>query len=107
MFVPQNVLGRFLTGFVNAEGCFGISITKRSQSKLGWRVDPQFLIHLSQKDLPLLHEIRKQLGVGNVYVSSKNDATFIVYSLSDLINVIIPFFDKYPLQSVKLIDYIL
>jgi dissimilatory sulfite reductase (desulfoviridin) alpha/beta subunit len=100
-------LGWFLTGFADAEGCFRISIIKDHKQKLGWRVRAHFLIHLDQKDLPLLYEIRKQLGVGNVHISSNNDATFEVSRFSSLINVIIPYFDKYPLQSAKSIDYIL
>jgi hypothetical protein len=33
-------------------------------------------------------------------------ATFTVSSLSDLVNKIIPFFEKYPLQGSKRLDFI-
>jgi hypothetical protein len=109
----------FLTGFIdawlglsslrpNAESCFRICITKKSKSTLGWSVRARFLIHLDQKDFSLLREIKTHFGVGHIHISPNNDATFEVSRLFDLLNVIIPFFDKYPLQSVKAMDdYIL
>lgn len=39
-------------------------------------------------------------------VSTRPDgAVFIVYNFSKISNNIIPFFDKYPLQGTKLLDY--
>jgi hypothetical protein len=60
------------------------------------------------KDIDLLKSIQSFFGVG-VLVSSKttNSARYSVNSLKDLINIIIPHFDKYPLLTQKRADFIL
>jgi len=45
-------------------------------------------------------------GVGNVYIKS-NSVTYEVKSVKDLVNVIIPHFDKYPLITQKHADFLL
>lgn len=53
-----------------------------------------------------MYAIHNFLGVGNVF-SNKNgkSACFMVSKLNDLINVILPHFKKYPLQSDKSVDF--
>lgn len=95
-----------ITGFADAEGSFIISIYKDINSKLKWRVSPSFSIHLHIKDISLLEEIRKTLGVGNVRKNSKNTALLRVDNIKEL-NIIINHFYKYPLVSSKASDFIL
>ena len=44
----------WVTGFVDGEGCFHLSITSRKDRKLGWEVRLCFEIHLNEKDFALL-----------------------------------------------------
>jgi hypothetical protein len=53
----------------------------------------------------LLERIAAHFGVGSISIGSKNLIRFQVSSISDLVNVIIPFFDKYPLISQKRADF--
>lgn len=47
-------------------------------------------------------------GIGQVGIgTTQNLAYFEVTKLSDLINIIIPHFEKYPLQSAKFVDFLL
>lgn len=47
-------------------------------------------------------------GIGAIYYNNKRDsANFMVGSLEKILDVIIPHFDKYPLITQKLGDYIL
>jgi hypothetical protein len=65
-----------------------------------------FKIELHGKDLPLLKQIQSFFGVGSINVRKKNNQViFTVSSLKDLINVIIPHFDKYPLITQKRADF--
>lgn len=74
--------------------------------KTGWGASAYFVIHLHIKDLALLYAIRDFLGVGSVYLyKDGKSASFMVSKLKDLINVIIPQFKEYPLQSVKSVDF--
>lgn len=52
-----------------------------------------------------MYQIRATLGVGEIFKSEQN-IRYVVSSLSDLA-VIIDHFDKYPLITQKLADYLL
>jgi hypothetical protein len=64
---------------------------------------------MHEKDRPLIMAIQNYFG-GIGYVSKPNKAStveFRVSTLKDLVYIIIPHFDKYPLISKKGIDYLL
>jgi hypothetical protein len=69
-------------------------------------VIPYFFIHLHVKDLSILSEIKEFFGVGNISSNNKS-ALYQVNSLEDLINVIIPHFELYPLLTKKKADFLL
>lgn len=105
--VPQ-INPWFLTGFTDAEGCFSIKIHENAKLKSKWRVRPVFTIILNIKDLPLLESksIKKSLGVGRISRNGDKAVMFAVDSIKE-IPVIIKHFDKYPLVTVKLLDYLI
>ena len=76
----------FITGFIDAEGSFYVSIVESSSLKIGWRVQPIFSLTLHPRDLPLLEEIQTYLG--KIY-KNKNAVSYQVTDLEQLI--IIPF----------------
>ena len=68
---------------------------------------PEFLIHLHEKDLPLLEKIQGFFGgIGNIHKGKKNSVTYSVSARKDLL-VILAHFDKYPLITEKIYDYLL
>jgi len=93
----------FITGFCDAESSFQIHVNKRSANKLGWRVYGRFDISLHKKDLPLLLLIQSYFnGIGSIVIDEKrNKVSFCLSNLNDFNKIIIPFFDKYQLQSAK------
>ena len=50
----------WLTGFLNGEGCFFISIYK-NKNKISWAIKPEFQFGLHIKDKVLLEEIKNYL----------------------------------------------
>ena len=96
----------FITGFSDAEGSFSILIQSNNNYKTNWRIKAIFAIALHKKDSKLLENIQSYLGVGKLHKHGKNSVQYRVESISDL-QVIIDHFDKYPLVSAKLVDYIL
>ena len=94
----------FITGFVDAEGSFQISIVKNKELKTGWRVQSSFQIGLHEKDKSLLELIRSSLGVGQIYKHSKDSFQYEVQTFKEL-EVIISHFDKYPLRTQKRADF--
>ena len=56
----------WVTGFVDGEGCFHLSIPHRKDRKPEWGPQPGFTIVLHEKDKPLLDLIKNFLGVGHL-----------------------------------------
>lgn len=98
----------WVTGFSDAEGSFITIIRKNPKLKTGWNIETKFQISLHEKDRAILEEIKLYFGgKGNIYKQGKDSIQYRISSLQDLINVIIPHFDKYPLITQKLADYLL
>jgi len=95
----------FVTGFIDAEGSFIVSVILDSAHKVGWAVKPAFVIGLHKKDLTLLEDLKSFFGgIGKVSVF-KDSARFRVTSVQDLTKVIIPFLDNYSLITKKRADF--
>lgn len=96
----------YITGFVDGEGCFSISFSKRAKLKTGIEVRPSFCLAQNQRSLQILKDIHQYFGCGAIRFS-KSDRMYKyeVRSIKDLQNVIIPHFKKYPLRTSKAQDF--
>ena len=65
-----------------------------------------FEITLSKKDIIILVNIKSYLGIGKIYKKGSTSAIYIVTSEMEL-ELLIKFFDSYPLIIHKLADYTL
>ena len=96
----------WLSGFTCAEGCFYISIGK-SNNKIGYAVSLWLILTQHIRYTFLFEVIKEYLGCGNLIVETKNSAVrYRVSKFTDNLNIIIPFFEKYPLQGIKVKDFI-
>lgn len=80
-----------------------MSIFKSSRARIGWTIEPCFIITLHVRDVELLNSIQNFFSVGSVSIF-KQTARFRVRSRSEL-SVIIDHFNKYPLQTTKVINF--
>ena len=96
----------WVTGFVDGEGCFTVSITEYKKYKLGLKVEHRFIICLHVKDQAILEGIKKSLGVGKIYKSGPQSIQYVVTSIKELERVI-NHFDQYPLITKKRGDFYL
>lgn len=96
----------YLTGFVDGEGCFSLSIYKQSKNLTGWQVKPIFSISLHNKDIKLLEAIQRTLKTGKIYKHGVDSIQYRVSSLKNL-QIITDHFDNYPLITQKRADYLL
>jgi len=102
------ILPWFVTGFTDAEGCFTIITRKSSRSSVGWKIEANFIINLHKKDVKLLNHIKDFFGgIGRVSKERNGCCDFTVSYLDQIITGILPHFDKYPLITQKLADYLL
>jgi hypothetical protein len=96
----------YLTGFVDGEGCFSLSIYKQGKNLTGWQVKPIFSISLHNKDIKLLEAIQRTLKIGKIYKHGVDSIQYRVSSLKNL-QIITDHFDSYPLITQKSVDYLL
>lgn len=105
--IKNNLNPLWISGFVDGEGCFTIKISKNEQYRVGWFIQPCFLIQLHFRDKYLLLQIKSFFeNTGTVWINSSN-VYYQVRNINEIIKVIIPHFDKYPLISKKQSDFLL
>ena len=93
----------FVTGFVDAEGCFAIGLFLSSNYKMGYQTQAIFKITLHKKDFNLLSQVKDYFGVGTITKHGDTTIEYRVKSLKDL-DLILSHFEKYPLISQKWSD---
>lgn len=98
----------YITGFVDGEGSFKISIYKKKECKTGWWISPSFVLEVHEKDANILYQIKSYFDVGSISIRKSNgQVIYTVASVKDLEQKIIPHFVKYPLLTKKWGDFIL
>ena len=90
----------WISGFVDGEGCFHVSINKQPKMSLGWQVLPEFRVVQHQRDEAILHRIKDAIGCGNVVVNHGDRKELRVRGLENL-NGVVKFFSKNRLQTSK------
>ena len=71
-----------------------------------YRPRPTFVVSQSNRDLNLMKSLHQELGVGNLRFN-RNSVELVVNKLDDLLTVVIPHFDKYPLKGGKFISFLI
>lgn len=97
----------WIAGFVDAEGCFQAEVKKSQSVKTGYQVLLRFSIGQHNRDLALMQTLIQKFGCG--YVIPKHSVPVVEYRVtkfSDILEIIIPFFEKYPLRSAKYEEYL-
>ena len=97
----------WVTGYCDAESSFTLSMYKKDKSKPKFNIIPVFKIGVHLKDLKLLNKIQSFFGAGSIYKHDDNSVQLQVYSIKELIDVIIPHFEKYSLLTQKKADFLL
>lgn len=104
---PQQLLNpHWVTGFIDAEGCFTLGIESHPDYKIGWSVYIRFQIKLHVKDREILENMQTYFGTGRINKDKNNAVAYVVTSIKD-INKILQHFYNYPLITQKKADYIL
>ena len=97
----------YVVGLTDGEGCFYVNMWNSSLYRMGVGIQMHFHLKMQENDRTLLEKVRNTLGCGAVYFQKERRANhcqcyrYTVSSQGDILNKIIPFFEKYPLQSVS------
>ena len=107
----------WVAGFVDGEGCFSIGFVRqpdrnhRKGYRTGYQVSHNFAVVQGARSKYVLEQLQQFFGVGKVYINRRYDNhkehlyRYNVYDRNDLLNVIIPFFRKYPMRTAKQQDF--
>lgn len=102
----MNMDPNWIAGFVDGEGTFYIGINKQPTMKTGYQVLAEFRIVQHQKDIQLLHKLKKYFGTGVVRVNHADRYELRIRDIEALDKIIVPFFEKYNLHTRKKFDFI-
>lgn len=92
-------MGNYLTGFVDGEGSFNVSLRKRDDHQIGWQVVLTFNVAQRDKTLPIL--LKKHLGCGRLQARKDGVWYYVVSDYKMINDKVIPFFKKFKFVSTK------
>ena len=95
----------YIVGLTDGEGCFYVLVRPPYNRNGGAMVQLNFFIKVKQRDKEILEKVRDTLDCGAVYFQHETRVNhtqcyrYTVNSHRDIFGKIIPFFQKYPLQT--------
>jgi hypothetical protein len=99
-------LPSYISGYVDGEGCFTVSISPRPTLLVGWEVRPSVSVSQNGDRCEVLLEIQDYFGCGTLR-PDRSDRTlkWEVRNLAQIVTKVIPHFRRYPLRSGKRRDF--
>jgi hypothetical protein len=96
----------YISGYVDGEGCFCVSMRPQPRIRVGWEVRPSFSVSQNGDRSELIKLLPLVFACGSIR-PDRSDKTlkFEVRSLKELLKNVIPFFETYPLLSSKRRDF--
>lgn len=101
----------WIVGFVDGEGCFSVSTFKNRTCKSGYQTLCEFVVTQGERSKSALEAMKSYFNCGGIYINRRYDnhkynlLRYCVRKREDLKSKIIPFFQQYPLQSAKRIQF--
>jgi hypothetical protein len=98
----KEIFYQWLVGFTDGDGTFSIYLNEHNK-----KINLNFQLGQSTYNLRILNFIKKQLGVGTIYIDKNRSlAQFIIRDRKILDTIIIPIFEKYPLLTSKHFNFL-
>jgi LAGLIDADG DNA endonuclease family protein len=92
----------YLTGYVDGEGCFCVTFNRSKRHTFGWDIRPSFSVSQNYDRSEVLYLLQETFGCGWIR-PDRSDRTlkYEVRSVPELVQKIIPHFERYSLLSGK------
>jgi len=109
--------GDYIAGFTDGEGCFSLNYRREKRMERKghpsyYRWTTYFYIVSRHDDKEILKRIKGVLKCGKIYTLNKRgikngtaSVQYAVQNFQDIVDKVIPFFHKYPLQAKKNKDF--
>ncbi|MDP9284835.1 MAG: LAGLIDADG family homing endonuclease [Actinomycetota bacterium] len=103
----QERLDSYIAGYVDGEGSFSVSVQRNATCRVGFQLVPEFHVSQNGDRAQVLRLILDRLGCGSIRPNSKRDRTLVlvVRKREDLLERVIPFFERNPMLSSKQADF--
>ena len=93
-------LGSYISGYVDGEGCFTVSISPRPALLAGWEVRPSLSVSQNGDRAEVLLLIQRYFGCGRIRLDrSDRTVKWETRSLDPIRAAVIPHFITYPMLS--------
>ena len=96
--IPEKI-GWYISGFVDGEGSFNVSLRKKSDYRVGWQ--PVLSFNVSQREKTILAIIKRHFGCGIIKRRKDGLYSYDVTNPKAIQGKIIPFFEKYYFLSAN------
>ncbi|MFH0906963.1 MAG: LAGLIDADG family homing endonuclease [bacterium] len=102
---------QYISGFIDAEGSFSVSLGRNRTLRRGIEVRPEFEIELRADDQEILERLLITIGCGRIYDCSYErygwypHVKYKITSIKDMEKFLFPFLNRYPLQAKKAKTY--
>lgn len=98
-----------IISLVSNDGCFDLQFRKdvrheRTNSPTYYRWKLQFIVTTPKNSLELLEKTQEQIGCGKIHITA-GQARFSIQKIDEIINIVIPFFQKNKLLDKKRKDF--
>jgi hypothetical protein len=107
--LKQHILSpEYLSGYVDGEGCFTVSFSRRPKLRIGWETKPSFSVSQNEDRAQVLYAMQTYFDAGFLRRDySDKTLKYEVRRLNDLIEKVIPHLEQFPLFSEKQQDFLL
>ena len=102
----MNLEAQWIVGFVDGEGCFHVGIARHPDMTTGWQVLPELVVVQHQRDVKVLQALKRYFRCGVVRRNHGERMCWRVRRLEHLSGIIIPFFERHPLKTLKRQDFL-
>ena len=102
----RECLSAYISGYVDGEGCFTVSISPRAKLRVGWEVRPSFSVSQNGDRAEVLYALQAYFGCGSIR-PDRSDKTlkWETRRLEDILEHVLPHFERWPLMSGKHHDF--
>lgn len=102
--IPKAIEPLWLAGFTSGEGSFMVRTLNSPGRMLDTKVQLEYNLTQHMRDEQLIRNIAEFFNCGSVYLN-RDTYVYRVLKLSDIVEKIIPFFQKYLVLGVKSQDF--
>jgi hypothetical protein len=104
----QERLDSYISGYVDGEGCFAVAVNRNPSCRSGFQLVPEFHVSQNGDRSQVLKLIRERFGgIGYIKPNGRKDRAlvYVVRRREDLLEHVLPFFERSPLLSSKQEDF--